>query len=139
MKACVPTIGTYLRLTENWIFPLHQEYRNQDLVRSLGLKVTYGRYVSGNWIQPDPEMICLKAGTLLSVTRIYIRGSFRDYDSFTFRLLESPDPVFAAGKATNNQWGTTVVKGVKFWAKLADVNHMEFEFEDGPPKKTRKV
>jgi len=67
-------------------------------------------------------------GSLLVIDRIYIRGNtakFREFDSVSFRLLE---------------WGDQekTIKKIRFWAKLEDVNQIEWDQEDAPPKKSRR-
>lgn len=77
----------------------------------------------GRWVSRD---LCvpftLRAGTILKITRIYIRQGQQAFDSVTFFsncLVSQPgDPLFRKGKA---------VKSVRFWAKLDDVNKIVFE------------
>lgn len=60
----------------------------------------------------------LPAGSLLSIDRIYIRKGVSDYSSITFYLKETTWKPLAAKKKK----GAT-----RFWAKLHDVNLIEFE------------
>ena len=55
--------------------------------------------------------ITLKAGQVLSVDRVYIRRGASDFSSITFNYIGAPK---GSGR-------------VRFWAKLADVNTIEFE------------
>jgi hypothetical protein len=56
--------------------------------------------------------VTLAAGTGLRVDRIYVRKGIADFDSLTFVVTDSPQKV---------------LKGKRFWAKLADVNKIEFD------------
>jgi len=55
--------------------------------------------------------VTLKAGQALSIDRVYIRRGASDFSSITFNYLGAPK---GSGR-------------VRFWAKLADVNMIEFE------------
>ena len=68
--------------------------------------------------------VTLKKDTVLKVDRIYIRKGADDYSSVTFNIAESPEKFLTLAKD-----GGTLPKGTKrrFWAKLQDVNTIEFE------------
>jgi hypothetical protein len=78
----------------------------------------YEEIRSNLWKNNTPRVpFSLPAGSLMSVDRIYIRKGVSEYSSITFYLKESTWKPFAAKK-----------KGaMRFWAKLADVNTIEFE------------
>lgn len=57
------------------------------------------------------DFVTLKAGQVLSIDRVYIRRGASDFSSITFNYLGAPK---GSGR-------------VRFWAKLADVNMIEFE------------
>lgn len=59
----------------------------------------------------------LPAGSLLSIDRIYIRKGVKEFSSLTFYLKETTWKPLAKKKK-----GAT-----RFWAKLQDVNNVEFE------------
>lgn len=100
MKFFIPTIGTRLRLTADWKFPLLREARN----RLYMLKVLR----LGRW---DPLPVeawhTLPAGSVLKVDRLYIRQGLPDFDSVTFRVEGE----------TNS----------RFWVPLSNANEIEYE------------
>ena len=104
MKIWIPTIGDHVRLTENWSFLIKADWRNMSML---------------NLIQSTPVVVgggsrsmTLPAGTVLKIERVYIRSSFREFDSVTFRVRASPDRRF---------------EKCRFFAALSDVNKMEAE------------
>jgi hypothetical protein len=87
MRIFIPTIGTHLKLTSDWKFLLHREYRNNDLWEALGLpvpKTVDWRYSNSN----VTEEVILPKGTVLCVDRIYIRKNAEDFDSISFTIKE---------------------------------------------------
>ena len=62
-------------------------------------------------IKDSGTEVTLKVGQVLSVDRVYIRRGASDFSSITFNYLGTPK---GSGR-------------VRFWAKLADVNMIEFE------------
>ena len=137
MKLFIPPIGSRLRLLDDWGFDLRHNYRNEAAFIAFGLVM---KPMWGN-PKPDPEKVGLREGTLLEITKVEIQ---RNWQSISFRLLESPDPKIidnvARGKAClANRWNTVHIPSVRFRASLENVNRMEFEIEPTPPKKTRKV
>jgi len=106
----LPEIGDQLRLVKPWTFLLYNEGRNKGLWDALGIKLSKGRRENGSWIEPKPVEVSLPEGTLLTVDRIYIRQGMKEYSSVTFR---------------------SILKGIKkkprFWAKLGDVNNIQFD------------
>lgn len=70
------------------------------------------------WAEDKPRVpFVLPTGSLLSIDRIYIRKGVSDYSSITFYLKETTWAPLAKKKK-----GAT-----RFWAKLRDVNQIEFE------------
>jgi hypothetical protein len=115
MKMWIPTIGDMLRLTEDWTIILKPESRNWDLRE---LVVPEG----SKWGYDDsPLPFTLVSGTVLKVDRIYIRSHYRDYDSYTFRTVASPDPRLSTKKMGG------AGKSRRFFAHLSDVNNMQAE------------
>jgi hypothetical protein len=112
MKLFIPAIGTKLKLTQDWIFDLHFEYRNEKFVETLNISpppnLKYWEY-SGK----IGGKVCVKQDSILSINRIYIRLGQRDFDSITFYLSG-----IANGKA---------IKRARFWVKLEDANKIEYE------------
>jgi hypothetical protein len=120
MRLFIPEIGTKLKLTQDWTFPLHFETRNKGAFEKLGIpfvgdKRRYGWF--GDATQANP--VSLPKETLLIVDRIYIRkgttydgGSLSQFSSLSF-WCQCPG-----------------VKGkFRFWAKLPDVNRIECEVQ----------
>ncbi len=122
MKFFVPAVGFRIRLTQDWKFDLYYEYRNKTLLVQQGVKLEgyfYSSYIDGDYSKGLKSVqVTLPAGTVLEVDRVYVRTMSKsatkkedDYDSLTFRLI---DPKTGKGK-------------IRFWAKLADVNTIEYE------------
>ena len=107
MKIHIPDIGDTLILTSDWTFSLYYEHRNSDLWEHFfNKKFSYGN-------TEEHETVKLETGSKLTVDRIYIRKGTKDFSSVSFLLdiLEKKRP-----------FGE---KGMRFWAKLEDVNRME--------------
>jgi hypothetical protein len=111
MQVFIPALGTKLLLTKSWTFDLHDESRNYEFwiafhgqppTRPAGQqhKYIYGGYAAA------PSKVTIKAGTTLSVDRIYIRKGASSFDSVSFRVLK----------------GGPTPPG-RFWVKLCDVNN----------------
>lgn len=114
----VPEIGTNLRLEEDWAFRLYCEHRNSGLYTQLP-----GLYKEGdpwNWRRRSLERgdVVLKAGAILTVSRVYIRVGVKEYSSLTFNVKKGAVVVTSNGEFT-------LKKGARFWAKLKDVNQMK--------------
>ena len=107
MKMYIPQIGDVINLTEDWEFNLHHENRNKDLLVEFFNfdKVKYIPYIENNKF----NSFKLLKDTILTIDRIYIRKGNDDFSSITFNAI------FPNG-----------FKG-RFWAKLEDVNNIEFE------------
>lgn len=126
-KVSIPDIGYLIKLSEDWTFNLYYEGRNDSLLKAIGCEDcrTKGR-VNGVWVRIDKESetVTLKAGSVLSVDRIYIRKGGEDYSSLTFWLKGTAlynGEEFNIGKLNDD--ATTFLKGkVRFWAKLDQVN-----------------
>lgn len=107
MRMYIPQIGDVIQLTEDWEFNLHYENRNKDLLVEFFNfdKVKYIPYIENNKF----NSFKLLKNTILTIDRIYIRKGNDDFSSITFNAI------FPNG-----------FKG-RFWAKLEDVNNIEFE------------
>jgi hypothetical protein len=148
-KLHIPPLGTELILAADWTFKLYQEHRNGDLQKAAGFQ---GRSenTSGNyWQMPAVERkaiderlgwrlddgtlpstsdtylegkiqkpLTLPAGTLLKIDRIYIRKGNAGYDSVSFWLMAKKVPISLNGRP--------IKTSMRFWAKLDDVNRIEF-------------
>lgn len=134
MKLYIPSIGDEIQLTQAWEFPLYSEHRNIGLFYRLrpGSNLSWGSKAS--------IMVKLEKGTILRVDRIYIRKGKSDWDSVSFYIVQAPNdskrqPV---NKRTSRPWGSSEtiteentklvekLKGARFWAKLEDVNTINF-------------
>ena len=118
MKLYIPEIGDRLRLTSAWTFNLHYERRNSDL-----LKFFFDEEY--NWkLNVKPRPVKLKIGTLLQIDRIYIRKGSAEFSSLSFYVVTDAKKTSSFGKPV----------GLRFWAKLADCNNIEFAPEKAKPK-----
>lgn len=136
MKMYIPEIGDSIKLTSDWTFDLYNEYRNDSVGPLFGLPENYShiedtkRYdvYKKTGVFPEEETIVtsvtLPAGTILKVDRIYIRKNNEEFSSLSFFITETSLPGFTK-------------KRYRFWAKLADVNNMEFEIDDRATNRTR--
>jgi len=151
MRLFIPEIGTRLTLEEPWTFTLHKEHRNDtiweklraaypDAFAAIDAEMTEARELMLEYrsrpISRDPATdernmeqfraqlehmqgiekidVTLPAGTELTIDRLYIRKGISDYSSVSFNLNKTDH------EALN-------VKGRKrFWAKLEDVNRLEY-------------
>jgi hypothetical protein len=156
MKMSIPDIGAEFVLSKDWTFKLYAEHRNFDLLKSTGVVVTTGtsfwnsrdcciddiyspmlylrhivdlEEVKKTWdLEPvyntDGTLAgydrsvstTLPKGTLLKIDRIYIRKGLTDYSSVSFYASNNTS-LTKAGKP----------KRYRFWAKLPDVNNIEFK------------
>lgn len=152
MRMFIPEIGTRLTLEEDWKFTLHKERRNDTVWEKLRVaypdafaRIDAEMIVARDlWLEylsrpvsRDPDTrernteqlqahnvymqniekfdITLPAGTELTIDRLYIRKGISDYSSVSFNL-----------NATSHE--ALNVKGRKrFWAKIQDVNRIEYE------------
>lgn len=115
MKLFIPTIGQSIRLTADWHFTLYNEYRNISLFKMLNIGAVFDYYsILDIFNKPVPEQkITFPKNIVLTIDRIYIRKGNSDYNSVSFNLNRHPQ----------KQKGR-----VRFWAKLNDVNGIEFDF-----------
>lgn len=129
MRMHVPHVGEQIQLTKNWTFVLYDEIRNTSVGKIFGLKIDEsGRSPCG-----PVGNVTLLAGTFLTVDRVYVRKStyFNDsseYDSMSFFIDWMPP---------NNAFSGHLPR---FWAKLDDVNKIEFDvcLKSTPSSKKKK-
>ncbi len=135
MKMYIPELGDQIKLTADWVFELHVEDRNSTLMEFLhNCEFSWENYRTGitmTSVIPD--------GSILKVDRIYIRKGASDYSSITFFWKDmSIPPKVVDRKITAFNYhgmpGHTEIyqkkipkKPVRFWAKLSDVNNIEFD------------
>lgn len=128
----IPELGTNIVLAEDWTFPLHHEPRNDSLFEVMGMAHEH------NWRDepdPPPHPVTVPKGAALTIDRIYIRKGAKDYSSVTFRWpgqkTTRRTKTFTYRECVNgperSHSYTIPAQGVRFWAKLADVNRMVIE------------
>lgn len=116
MKFFIPTIGTAVKLIQPWNFKLIYEYRNQHLWNILKLREPEYKGLFSGPKEEVSHIVTLPIDTILIVDRIYIRQNASDFDSISFKA--------------KNELGK-----FRFWAKLDDVNKIEFKIFE----KTQKI
>lgn len=149
----VPTIGTELILAQDWTFKIVNEYRNESLCAFLGiLKLNDagvpGRFPLGanpkeRYEPADTGDTCtIPKGSKLKVDRIYIRKGgvdMKNFDSVTFlwigaktkprvekRVAYEISIVASTHTRKEIPYDQKVpARGVRFFAKLDDVNRMK--------------
>lgn len=134
MRCCIPSIGDKMKLTKSWTFPLYLEYRNIDLINRFR-PGTNSVYTNGS--RSQSIMVTFEKGTVLRVDRIYIRKGKSEWDSITFVVAEAPkddkrpktikSDVVVNGIPDHDESKVVKLKGGRFWAKLNDVNEINFE------------
>ncbi len=110
-RLLIPEIGTFLLLEKDWAFNLHYETRNGKILQAIGVEFDWRKSHS----TVDTYPVVIKAGSTLSVDRIYIRRGKGDYSSLSFNLLKG---------STLEYKGKTCQANGRFWAKLSEVNQM---------------
>lgn len=108
-KIFIPTIGTEIKLAKPWDFALIKDHCNKAIFEMFG--IPYHNDLYGTKGQKFGR-VSLPEDTVLKVDRIYIRKGREHYDSLSFYIASSP--------ALKNK------KKVRFFAKLADVNNIEY-------------
>ncbi|UUZ75445.1 hypothetical protein LP414_27400 [Polaromonas sp. P1(28)-13] len=111
MNLHIPPLGEELVLAQDWSFTLHNEHRNEGLVRFL--KLTMPKDKHGYYDRNATLPVTLPAGTKLTIRRYYIRLGQKAFDSVTFTAK--------MGKSSP-----------RFWAKLADANKIAFASTKDP-------
>jgi len=131
MRLYIPEIKDQITLTKDWEFTLYPENRNEKFGVKLGLAEETDKHYRGvfwagefsshqchdynreqeRWVYNLLFSVKLEKGTILQIDRIYIRkGKGKsEYSSITFYIKNGP------------------YKGARFWAKLKEVNEIEFE------------
>ena len=140
MQLYIPQLSDKLKLTNPWTFTLHWEARNRTLVeaclmpyltknkgpaKNSDLWYMEGLTYKGTSIKTTNEEITLPAGSILSVDRIYIRQGVKDFNSVTFRLIKSSASTIIISDGSVLAINPKV-RSIRFWAKLADANRIEF-------------
>ena len=87
------------------------ESKDGDFKKWNRYDVINGRVPGVTFVKETGIEVFLKAGQVLTVDRIYVRKGASDFSSITFNYIGAPK---GSGR-------------VRFWAKLADVNTIEFD------------
>jgi len=115
----IPEIGTIVKLEEDWTFALYNEYRNGSLMDIfLGENRQYDYATHGKAV----DFVTLPKDTELRVDRVYIRAGLSNFSSITFSLKSINDPRFYKPGSGKKNAKKQVLKKIRFWTKLADVN-----------------
>lgn len=131
MKLYIPEIGDEIKLATDWTFDLYNEYRNETLMTVMNdIRETFD-----SEDQDFGAIPCtIPAGEILIVDRIYIRKGQEDFSSISFfwknrRTLARIEeyPANRRGPAGVTVTEKKPARPVRFWAKLADTNNIEFE------------
>lgn len=150
MNLYIPSIHDRIRLTKDWEFALFLESRNIAL--AVRLRPTMRLHPYGD--HRKSIMAKLPAGTEMAIERIYVRSGKKDYDSITFGIKNAPgDEKLPPLKKKGCGWyyvsgGAKIdvspaaydtdefipaqsaqivqLTGGRFWAKLDDVNTIEY-------------
>lgn len=109
MQMYIPKLGDSIKLTAPWTFMLYNERRNESLIEAYLINPTtmYGTKL---------QNITLPEGIILKIVRIYIKQGNQEYNSISFSIATKKTPLLFKTKGA-----------VRFWAKLDDVNKIEFE------------
>jgi len=136
MKLYIPEIGDEIILTAHWTFDLYNESRNETLMEKIGdtRQTTWGGNDYGSIPCTIPE------GAKLKIDRVYIRKGISEYSSISFlwvgertqsKVMERTAVAIGMnGYGSRAEYQYTVKKParpIRFWAKLEDVNKIEFE------------
>ena len=113
-KLNIPTIGTEFVLASDWEFTLYSERRNDKFwenCKKLDASIPDPTSKKSYWDRSGINAaVTLPAGTVVAISRIYVRAGKEEYDSITFSIKSCP---------------TKGIKG-RFWVKLEDANEMEY-------------
>ena len=142
----IPEIGTEIILTEDWTFDLYDETRNEAAVVYYELwdilgqlrKEYYAKQnairnvfpfdrAAYNAIQEPCIPVVVPKGTTLKIDRIYIRKGISEYSSVTFIMKGATPKVFMSRHGYERKCG----RSIRFWARLSDVNKIQFELPQG--------
>lgn len=135
MKLYIPEISDEIRLLSDWTFGLYNEGRNESLMKKIG----DSRRTCADWASDFGPIPCtIPAGAVLKIDRIYIRKGKGEFSSITFlwkgeRLPSRMEEIRSYGCLTDGKPTPTgefykiPAQPIRFWAKLVDVNKIEFE------------
>ncbi len=109
MKFVLPRIGVdQIRITQDWSIRVEPEERNKSLFTLNGFEC------NGYGVRHPAFDMAIKAGTLMTVDRYYIRKGGARFDSITFVIHEMD--------------GVKLKKKLRFWVNLDIAQTLEFEY-----------
>lgn len=112
-KLYIPNLGDIIELTKPWTFTLYPESRNSSLLTTIIKNFEWCKSKKTGY------KVTLPKGTQLKFSRIYIRQGQDDYNSVTFYINDIPSG------SIKEKLGK---KKARFWAKLEDINTIEYDF-----------
>lgn len=116
MQICIPPLKSQIMLLSDWQFDLYKEYRNQKLIETASLVFGTPAYTAPGYSFKLCNLT-LPVGTILIVDRYYIKQGLPEYNSVTFRIKHHPLKEMMKNR---------------FWAKLADVQNIQFQYVSTP-------
>ena len=167
MKFCLPTVGTKIVLNKEWSFNLHTEYRNGEFgkllnltedswwgwnvqkeevarLKAIGTREANRKADRAHCLTMPAALIVFPKGTNLAIGRIYVRNGKKEFDSITFwakgvkSILFTPHDVnLPATPAAPTTFTPDKPFSVRFWAKLNEVNGMDFDIVEEPKIKEK--
>jgi len=139
MNMYIPEIGDKIILIKDWTFKLYREWRNNSLFNFLMLdndQLLVNEEIKG--YHNKYANITIPKGCKLTIDRIYIRKGQLVYSSITFYLIPSKEfkdefnseNVKVLKDILSNMEikpKTKIKKRLRFWARLSDVNQIQFK------------
>ena len=123
MKMYIPEISDEIRVLADWTFDLYNEDRNRSLME----RMLDTRRTVGSWSPEFGAIPCtIPAGAVLKIDRIYVRKGKGDFSSITFLWKGEALPAKIETYGTGTQYRVPR-QPIRFWAKLEDVNNIDFE------------
>lgn len=132
MKFVIPRIGDQIELIKEWSFPLFREHRNNGMMSRVNPTIPP---VTG--VLQDQSILCkLPSGTVLKI--ITMANTRKGNCSVTFKVVEHPDDDKRPKYHQPENWydfdelptinpAPQKLKGAEFWARLSDIEKMEFD------------
>ena len=124
MKLFIPENGDSIKLIADWTFDLYNEDRNSSLMEKIGDL----RRTIGCWSSEYGAIPCtIPAGAVLKIDRVYIRKGMKEFSSITFLWKGESLPAKLEQYWEGGETYKVPRRPIRFWAKLSDVNNIEFE------------
>jgi len=124
MKLYIPENGDSIKLTADWTFDLYNEDRNSSLM----VKIGDTRRTIGAWHESyGAAPATIPAGAVLKIDRVYIRKGAKEFSSITFLWKGESLPAKLEQYWEGGESYKVPRQPIRFWAKLGDVNNIEFE------------